>query len=71
MCAAAKLASLITFLFLPPGDDRPGQTRKSVRFINKARNSLEDLTASALAALRLSKRQRPAKTYDPNNTEHK
>lgn len=49
----------------------PSPTRGSVRFFNKDRTSLEDLTASALAALRLSKRQRPAKTYDPAIQEHK
>jgi hypothetical protein len=65
------LSCFPVFPSTPLGDDRPGQTRKSMRFFNKERNSLEDLTASALAALRLSKRQRPAKTYDPNNAEHK
>jgi hypothetical protein len=42
-----------------------------VRFFNKERASIEDLTASALAALRLSKRQRPVKVYDPAVLEHK
>jgi hypothetical protein len=49
----------------------PSPTRASVRFFNKERASIEDLTASALAALRLSKRQRPVKVYDPAVLEHK
>lgn len=52
-------------------DFQPSPTRGSVRFINKERTSVEGLTASALAALRLSKRQKPVRVFDPNNSEHR
>ena len=52
-------------------DLQAGQIRRSQRLHGKERCSAEDLTASALNALRLSKRQVPAKVYDPSNAEHR
>lgn len=52
-------------------DERILNTRKSIKFINKNHSSVEDLTASAQEFLRLSKRQTPAKVYDPNKPDHK
>ncbi len=57
--------------FSDEDDERFLHTRKSIKFINKNHSSVEDLTASAQEFLRLSKRQTPAKVYDPNKPDHK
>lgn len=53
-------------------DDEPGvSTRRSLRFVNKERTSLEGLTLSLQAAARMRGKLRPAKVYNANNPEHR